>query len=215
MFFKQKLYVVLAKSASVSLPKNVDGGNVPSDISGDISSDVATRVGDAGDAGNSPDSTKVNRAGESEDKPLDYDDIMANHVFIKQGFSIWAYVFNIFWLLYNKIWDAALFVAVLYCFLGVLLKFEIIDIISLRIIFSFGIRLWLGFDGANLKEDAYLKKGFQTVDIVSARTTEEAQRVFLTKILQEKQHNETLEAKTNSNTTLDLISDNPYNFYQK
>lgn len=199
MFFKQKLYVVLAKSASVSLPKNADGGNVPSD--------VATRVGDAGDAGNSSDGTKVNRAGEFGNKPLDYDDIMANHVFIKQGFSIWAYVLPILWLLYNKIWDIALFVAVFYGILQMLLGFEIIDAISFWIIFSFGIGLWLGFDGANLKEDAYLKKGFQTVDIVSARTTEEAQRVFLTKILQEKQHNETLEAKTNSNTTLDFISE--------
>lgn len=100
--------------------------------------------------------------------------------FIKDGFNIWAFFFDIFWFSYKKVWFVALAILGIYFLNYLLLHKSLITLIQLNI-FRLGMKLWLGFEANELKGKQLIKKGYFLIDVVTARDSLEAQKRFYDK----------------------------------
>jgi len=102
-------------------------------------------------------------------------------VFLREGFSWWALLFPLPWLVIQGMW------IVLLVALGV--QFAIWAIAEalgfgdmMRLIFSFAINLILAFEGNNLLRWTYERRGFDELGLVHGDDLDEAEYRFFTEI---------------------------------
>ena len=88
---------------------------------------------------------------------------------VKQGFSIWASVFNIAWAIYHRMW----WVVMIFLIFG-LIAFPL-EKLQLYYIFDFAILFIFGFFAENMRDHYIVKKGFILSDIIAANNEEEAE----------------------------------------
>ncbi|WP_119270750.1 DUF2628 domain-containing protein [Taklimakanibacter deserti] len=102
-------------------------------------------------------------------------------VFLREGFSWWALLFPLPWLVIKGMW------IVLLVALGA--QFAIWAIAEalgagdmMRLIFSFAINLILAFEGNNLLRWTYERRGFEELGLVHGDDIDEAEYRFFTEI---------------------------------
>ena len=93
-------------------------------------------------------------------------------ILIKQGYSIIAGFFNIFWAFYHRMWYLAISLFLLSLLLGGFNKTYILYSFNIAMIFIFS------FFASELQEYYTVKKGYDLADIVLAANAEEAEVKF-------------------------------------
>ena len=97
--------------------------------------------------------------------------------FVRDGFHVWAAVFGVVWLAWNRLWLALI---------GWIVLMTAIDIAFVRLGFGAGIvflvdvllALLLGFEATSLKRWTLSRRRWQQLDIVVADDEEAAERRF-------------------------------------
>jgi signal transduction histidine kinase len=99
-----------------------------------------------------------------------------NPIIIKQGFSLWAFIFNFAWAFYNRMWAFAI--------LGLLGHFIIISNSSNVIASAVNVAMLFvfGFLATEIEEYYANKKGFKLSDVVLAKDTEDAELKFFVRL---------------------------------
>lgn len=109
-------------------------------------------------------------------------DYLENARFIKEGFSLWAAVFHVFWAIFNRMWlCAAALIVVNICFF-VLEKYGIMSANTLAILQT-AFFFILGFEANDWKRADLEKKGWQQLDIIAAKNEQEAQARFYNNVV--------------------------------
>ncbi len=101
---------------------------------------------------------------------------------LKDGFSFPAFVLTGLWLLYKRLWLAALVYAALYGLLALAQAKLGLTPLALAIC-QFALGLYLGLEGHALRGSKLLKQGWQLADVVEARNQDEAERRFFERAL--------------------------------
>lgn len=98
---------------------------------------------------------------------------------IKQGFSIWALIFNVFWAFYHKMW---LVISLLVLINVVIFSFEVSANLAMLQGAKFITQLFIfGFFASELREFYANKRGLNLDDIIVANSEEEAELKYLTR----------------------------------
>jgi len=117
--------------------------------------------------------TKIYTVHVNPDKPDPADRVEL----VREGFSVWAFLFHVFWLLYSRLWLATLgYMAIL---MGLMLFAEAVKISQL----SFGMlqlfmQVTLGFIAHDLQRSKLRRRGYALTDVVAAETELNAQRRY-------------------------------------
>lgn len=100
-----------------------------------------------------------------------------NAIFIKEGFSLWAAIFQLFWAIYHGMWlcAAALFFAEM--FFLILEKSAIMNELSVTVL-NIGMFLLVGFCANDWRRSNLEKNGYELLDVVSAGNLNEAKQKF-------------------------------------
>lgn len=99
---------------------------------------------------------------------------------VKQGFSIFASVFNVVWAIYHKMWLLVLIVGVMGIIAFPLEKMQLYYIFDIAILFIFG------FFADDFRNYYAKKKGYILSDIVIADSDEEAELKYYYKLNSQK-----------------------------
>ncbi|GFZ78740.1 hypothetical protein RLOatenuis_0840 [Rickettsiales bacterium] len=100
-----------------------------------------------------------------------------NAIFIKEGFRWLAFIFNVFWLLYNKIWSAG-FLMLAIIIGSSFLEEYVSDLSSwVWLILAF----YVGFCGADMLQSQLKKRKFEFITTVQAQSTDDASKRFYDK----------------------------------
>lgn len=96
---------------------------------------------------------------------------------IKQGFSLWALIFNVFWALYHKMWCVAL--------IFVLINFVIFTFYAtenLILVEKIAQCFIFGFFAIELREFYAKKQGLTLDDVILANSEEEAEVKYIMRL---------------------------------
>ncbi len=86
-------------------------------------------------------------------------------IFVREGFSWRAFLFNILWLIYHRLWVAALGVAVVISLLGAAEDKEWLDASSLFIL-QLAFNLIIGYQANDWRRSDLARRGYIISDIV-------------------------------------------------
>ena len=109
-------------------------------------------------------------------------------VFVPDTFSIWAFIFTLFWALYHRLWILSTVILGLTAALMLLNEFNLLseDMMNVG---SMMVSVWVGFDGNAWREAALERRGYVLYDIVTGQNEQDAQRRFFDReALQRSQH---------------------------
>lgn len=98
-------------------------------------------------------------------------------VFVKESFSVYAFMFNAIWLLINKSWSHCLFIAIALIFSNYLYMIEYFSYIQVFLC-RLAISLYCGFSATNLKCNTFANSGFDFETVVFAKSEIEAKLEF-------------------------------------
>jgi hypothetical protein len=102
---------------------------------------------------------------------------LENAIFVKEGFSIYAAIFQGFWALYHKMWlCAAALIVVNMCFIA-LEKYAIISS-DMSTILQLGVLVFIGFEANDWYRLSLRNRGYELFEIVSGKNLDEAQYRF-------------------------------------
>ena len=98
-------------------------------------------------------------------------------VFVREGFSVAAFAFSVFWALYHRMWFAALLMAA--GIAGLTLADQLLDINPiLSEAAGIALSLWIGFEANDWRRASLKRRGYAEAGIVAARAREEAEHRF-------------------------------------
>ena len=98
-------------------------------------------------------------------------------VFVRDGFHLWALVGGVLWLLYHRLWLAALGYVVITVGLSVVLT--VLHVNSGAAFWVFGlIALLMGFEAASLRRWTLSRRKWRQLDVVVATNEQDAERRF-------------------------------------
>jgi hypothetical protein len=93
------------------------------------------------------------------------------------GFSIWAFLFHIFWLAYKRLWFAFVVFAALYG--GVVAIGESFGLSPVAIgLMQLVLQFWLGASAAELRAESLERQGYRLVDVATAESAWRAERRY-------------------------------------
>jgi len=110
-------------------------------------------------------------------KELDEEPLLEKTIFLKEGFSISAFLFNFFWLVYHRVWPL---LAVYFAFsIGLkLIQIQFNMGEEFFTIINLGFLFWLGFEANDWRGQTLRSKGYALADIVTASNEFDAQKSF-------------------------------------
>ncbi len=95
-------------------------------------------------------------------------------VFIREGFSIAAFLLGFIWLFYHRAWAPALLVLALTLTLSWLDKSGYVSILTLMLL-QFGLQYWVGAEARDWHREALDRRGYELMDIVMETSEERAE----------------------------------------
>ena len=102
-------------------------------------------------------------------------------VLLREGFSWWALIFPLPWLVIKGMWIVLLVaLGVQFAIWGLAEAVDLSD--AARVILSLSINLILAFEGNNLLRWTYERRGFEEVGLVHGQDLDEAEYRFFTEI---------------------------------
>ncbi|MCC8417128.1 MAG: DUF2628 domain-containing protein [Rickettsia endosymbiont of Bryobia graminum] len=102
-----------------------------------------------------------------------------NFILVKQGFSLFAAVFNIFWALYHRMWLALIITLILNIAIFSVDSYNLSNLTQIVIVLIFG------FFGADMREYDLERKQYSLEDIILADSEIEAELKFLERAYKE------------------------------
>ena len=98
-------------------------------------------------------------------------------VFVRDGFSWWAFLFGPVWLLWNRAWLALLGWILIQIALGWMVQIEFIHFLAQSVL-ELIIALILGFEAGTIRRYVLSRRDFQMIDVVQERRLIDAERCF-------------------------------------
>lgn len=102
-------------------------------------------------------------------------------VLVREGFSFWALVFNVLWLLAHKCWRMALYFTLLLICID-----KGGDLIALssatKFVLQFGAQYWLGCVGNDCRRISLQRSGYEEVDVVTGESELLAERRYFDRL---------------------------------
>lgn len=105
-----------------------------------------------------------------------------NPIFIRQGFSFMAAIFNALWALYYRLWSLAIFVLIITFAADFFRMPNLVFLLNITILFLFG------FFASEIREYYAGKSGYQLSDILLAANDEEAELRYYARTNEEAQN---------------------------
>jgi hypothetical protein len=115
----------------------------------------------------------------STTEPFSHEPDLERAVFLREGFSWGAFVFGVFWLLWNRLWLAALIWVIVIATLG-WLAFTYLAVASIVLI-TLTVHLWLGLEGREIIRQTLAQRHYRLVGVVTATSLELAERLFFSR----------------------------------
>ncbi len=97
--------------------------------------------------------------------------------FVRDGFSVWAFLFAVLWMLWHRMWAVLLIYLVVAAGLEAALHYAGVSGLVLGIVAVF-ISLLVGIEAGTLRRFALTRRGWKNVGVVSGGDREEAERRF-------------------------------------
>ena len=98
-------------------------------------------------------------------------------IFIKEGFSIYAFLFQFFWALYNRLWQLSILFIVISMSLNLFLSLEFISVETLYVI-DFVMFLFIGIEANDILRYYLERRGYECLAVIAANNYPEAQFRF-------------------------------------
>ncbi len=99
-------------------------------------------------------------------------------VLIKEGFSWGAFLFNVIWTLWHRLWIESAALLALFLALGVISDYiALTDSVETAIMVA--VAVLIGFSGNDWRRESYRRRGYRDADVVSGPDPENALRRFL------------------------------------
>lgn len=105
-------------------------------------------------------------------------DIDQDLVLIKEGFSFWAFLLNLVWALWNKLWWVALGIGFLSIFLNILTWALAVDPVS-SVAISIGSAFLIGLIANDLHRWTLDQRGYANFGVITGETEDAALSRFL------------------------------------
>jgi hypothetical protein len=106
------------------------------------------------------------------------------YVFVRDGFSLWAFLFGPLWMLRHRMWLAfVLYVVISFVLEGLVVVAGASDAVLVTV--GFLISLWLGLEAATLRRFTLGRRGWRDVGVISGEDREAAERRFFGAWLQQ------------------------------
>lgn len=102
----------------------------------------------------------------------------SRYVFVRDGFSLWALLFPLPWLLVKRLWLEAGLLLVAYGALGALAAGGDVLWLSILYVFNTVAALWIALDGHHWIIEKHLARGATLKTVIDADTIEEAELRF-------------------------------------
>jgi Protein of unknown function (DUF2628) len=97
--------------------------------------------------------------------------------FVRDGFSVWAFLFAVLWMLWHRLWLVLLAYVVVVVGIETALRYAGFSGPVLAIVAVF-ISLLVGIESSTLRRFALARRGWKNVGVVSGSDLEEAERRF-------------------------------------
>ncbi len=98
--------------------------------------------------------------------------------YIPEGFSWMAFIFNFFWLIYQKLWLQGALFLIAYIIINEFATSELISPMIESIVY-FGICFYIGFGGNDMIRKKLENTGYTFNDVVVAKSMDEAEYKFI------------------------------------
>lgn len=98
-------------------------------------------------------------------------------ILIREGFSIWAFIFGFLWLFAHRAWAPALLTLALALMLRWLESAEVATPVMLGVL-QLGVQYWIGIEARDWQRDALEARGYRMSDIVMETSEERAELRF-------------------------------------
>lgn len=108
---------------------------------------------------------------------LDKKNTLEKAVFVKNGFSLKAFIFSYLWFLFNRMWFIAIALFLLNAILFACIFNAHIDFVCYYVI-NLAITLYVGSSAMNLKEMSLISRGYKLKESIVAKDEAEAQLKF-------------------------------------
>lgn len=108
----------------------------------------------------------------------DNDNNVKDIVFVEEGFSWMAFIFSIFWTLFNRLWLASVILFVIYMAVEILNDVGTIPVMSFALV-KVSIDVLLGFFADDILRAKLDRKGYVFYAIVAGENQAQAQLRFL------------------------------------
>jgi hypothetical protein len=106
------------------------------------------------------------------------------YVFVRDGFSFWAFLFGPLWMLRHRMWLVfVLFVALSIVLVGLVVVAGASDVVIAAI--GLLISLWIGLEAATLRRFTLRRRGWRDVGVISGEDREAAECRFFDAWLQQ------------------------------
>lgn len=102
-------------------------------------------------------------------------------VLVPEGFSLWAFVFSFFWLIYHRLWVATLGYIVLLVLLGYVSEQFGLSEITVGLVQLF-LQVMLGFSAHDLRRQSLRWRGYHFTGVVAAETPLNAERRYYDRV---------------------------------
>ena len=98
--------------------------------------------------------------------------------FVSEGFNFYAFIFTIFWALYNQLWRFfALLLGLNAALAFAVYQFNLLGDVTVNIL-QFGLQLWVGFAANDFMRAHLKRKGYITYALVSGENEIRAEQRF-------------------------------------
>jgi hypothetical protein len=113
-------------------------------------------------------------------RPIDDGDEMP--LFVREGFSFFAFLFHFFWAFYHRLWKAGLMIAAAYIAVGMLGEFGILSQRGM-IATQLGIQVIIGFHANDWLRAGLARRGYIMTDITTGDSLLRAEQRYFERSL--------------------------------
>lgn len=104
-------------------------------------------------------------------------DALQRPEFVREGFSIWAFLFTFLWAFYHRLWGAGMFLILMHVTFFTMMEAGVISRMSVEII-QLAFQVIIGLQGHDWIRMQLVKKGYVLSDIVTGISLIDAERRF-------------------------------------
>lgn len=106
--------------------------------------------------------------------------------YLSEGFSWKAFIFSFFWLIYHKLWVQGAAIFILFIVIGELAGAGAISE-GADVILRIGVCAYIGFAGKDYLRKRLESEGYDFVDVVLAKSIDEAEYKFIDSLIKKHQ----------------------------